>query len=558
MGCWGIVNDMTRCGRIGILPIGILFLLGLLIAVVLGCGGWEESQDAITEGYDLAATAVPAPAAAARAARAPTAAPAATFSPAPTAAPAPASAEMADETRAAVTSTALKVQASPATQNRIIVHTGNMLLVVDDVAGSVDRITGMAREFGGWVVNSDRSSRHRGFVAIRVPAESLTGVMDRLEGTAIDVKARSLTSEDVTDEYVDSQSRLVSLRETERVLLELLGRADDVEDALKVQQGITQLQVQIEELQGRINFLEETAAYSLLMVSLELSTHSMPVDVGPDDAIRVGEIVRFRATFRPPAGVENFTFQWDFGDGNGAAGSGGGSAPKADDPGSRVTSSVNHVYGEEGDYVARITINGEGDAGLAEGTDALVASVTVVPFIEAFAGDNRVAEEGDEVEYRGSFTRPEGLWDFQFRWDFGDGTPTVTGNPDEGATRVEAVHSYTDHRPRPYAVTFTVSAMSDAGRVTASDSFGVAVKESRGIVVGGWDFGATGKAAVRALSAVGRALVIVLIWVGIFSPVWLIIGGILFFVARRRRRRARLPEGGLSSPETGPSPQEAP
>ena len=557
MGCWGIVNDMTRCGRIGILPIGILFLLGLLIAVVLGCGGWEESQDAITEGYDLAATAVPAPAAAARAARAPTAAPAATFAPAPTAAPAPASAEMADETRAAVTSTALKVQASPATQNRIIVHTGNMLLVVDDVAGSVDRITGMAREFGGWVVNSDRSSRHRGFVAIRVPAGSLTGVMDRLEGTAIDVKARSLTSEDVTDEYVDSQSRLVSLRETERVMLELLGRANDVEDALKVQQEITQLQVRIEELQGRINFLEETAAYSLLMVSLELSTHSMPVDVGPDDAIRVGEIVRFRATFRPPAGVENFTFQWDFGDGNGAAGS-GGSAPKADDPGSRVTSSVNHVYGEEGDYVARITINGEGDAGLAEGTDALVASVTVVPFIEAFAGDNRVAEEGDEVEYRGSFTRPEGLWDFQFRWDFGDGTPTVTGNPDEGATRVEAVHSYTDHRPRPYAVTFTVSAMSDAGRVSASDSFGVEVKESRGFVVGGWDFGATGKAAVRALSAVGRALVIVLIWVGIFSPVWLIIGGILFFVAKRRRRRARLPEGGLSSPETGPSPQEAP
>ena len=548
MGCWGIVNDMTRYGRIGVPVIGILFLLGLLIAGILGCGGWEESQDATTESYDPAATAAPA------AAAAPTAAPAATFAPAPTAAPA--AAEMADETRAAVTSAVSKVQPSPATRDRVIVHTGNMILVVDDVAGSVDRITGMAREFGGWVVNSDRSSRHRGFVAIRVPAESLTGVMDRLEGTAIDVKARSLTSEDVTDEYVDSQSRLVSLRETERVLLELLGRADDVEDALKVQQEITQLQVQIEELQGRINFLEETAAYSLLMVSLELSTHSMPVDVGPDDAIREGEIVRFRATFRPPAGIENFTFQWDFGDGNGAAGS--GSAPKADDPGSRVTSSVNHVYGEEGDYVARITINGEGDAGLAEGTDALVASVTVVPFIEAFAGDNRVAEEGDEVEYRGSFTRPEGLWDFQFRWDFGDGTSTVTGNPDEGATRVEAVHSYTDHRPRPYAVTFTVSAMSDAGRVSASDAFGVEVKESKGIVVGGWDFGATGKAAVRALSAVGRALVIVLIWVGIFSPVWLIIGGILVFMARRRRRRARLPEGDDLSPATGPSPQEAP
>ena len=71
MGCWGIVNDMTRCGRIGILPIGILFLLGLVIAVVLGCGeSWESSEDAVTRQVTpLKTTAVPAAtAAAARAA----------------------------------------------------------------------------------------------------------------------------------------------------------------------------------------------------------------------------------------------------------------------------------------------------------------------------------------------------------------------------------------------------------------------------------------------------------------------------------------------------------
>ena len=201
-----------------------------------------------------------------------------------------------------------------------------------------------------------------------MPAESLTGVMDRLEGTAIDVKARSLTSEDVTDEYVDSQSRLVSLRETERVLLELLGRADDVEDALKVQQEITQLQVQIEELQGRINFLEETAAYSFAHGQFG-AVH--PFHAGgrwPGRRHQGGRDSALPRHFPAPGRHRKLYFPMDFGDGNGAAGS--GSAPKADDPGSRVTSSVNHVYGEEGDYVARITINGEGDAGLAEGTDA--------------------------------------------------------------------------------------------------------------------------------------------------------------------------------------------
>ena len=468
---------------------------------------------------------------------------------APTAVPRPSS-QQAPAARAApaaptpAAAAPVKIQASLAAQNRIIVHTGDMLLVVDDVAGSVDRVISLARESGGWVVSSDRSSRHSGFVAVRVPAGSLTGVMERLENMAIDVKSRSLSSQDVTDEYVDSQSRLTSLRETEAALLGLLARAGDVEDALEVQREITQLQVQIEELQGRINFLQETAAYSLLNVRLELSTVSMPVDVGSDGAFRVGQSIRFRATFQPPEGIEEFSFVWDFGDGSREGG--GGSAPKADDPGSRVTSSVGHVYAEEGDYIARITLNGAGEAGLAEGSDALIASVTRVPVIEAFAGDDRVVDEGDEVDYRASFTRPEGLWDFQFRWDFGDGTPTVTGNPDEGATRAGVVHAYADHRPQPYTPTFTVSAMSDAGRVSASSSFGVRVNESVGLVVGGWDFGGTGKAALRALSAVGRALVTALIWVGIFSPVWLIVGGFLVYGARRRRARedARQPVPG--------------
>ena len=158
-----------------------------------------------------------------------------------------------------------------------------------------------------------------------------------------------------------------------------------------------------------------------------------------------------------------------------------------------------------------------------------------VPTIEVFAGEDRTVEEGDEADYSASFTRPAELWDYQYQWDFGDGSPTVTGNPEEGSTRVETTHRFSDYRPAAYTAKLTVSAMSDAGQVSGSDSLSVQVTESEGFTIGAWNAGGTAKSAVRALSAVAWAALTVLIWVGIFSPVILVIAGITYLVNRRGR-----------------------
>ena len=75
-----------------------------------------------------------------------------------------------------------------------------------------------------------------------------------------------------------------------------------------------------------------------------------------------------------------------------------------------------------------------------------------------------------------------------------------------------------DYRPTAYTSVLTVSAMSDAGRVSGSGSFSVRVTESEGFFIGGWNVGGTAKAAVRALSAVAWAATTVIIWLGILSP----------------------------------------
>ncbi len=446
-----------------------------------------------------------------------------------------------------------QVQASVSSQDRIIVRTVRMSLVASDVARAVDQVSLVAQELGGWVVGTDRSSRHHGFVSVRVPAQRLDDAVLRLRGLAVEVVSESSTSEDVTDEYVDSQSLLKTLRATEASLLQLIQRAATVEEALDVRRELVEVQAEIEVLLGRIKFLEQTSAFSLINVDLRLAPVGMSVDAGEDRTFSAGQVARFRAHFTPPEDMEDFTFTWDFGDGSQPI-TGTGTAPTTQ-PGQRVTATVNHIYGDDLDspYIVQLEIAGSGTGGLVEGADTLIATVTEVPSLSVFAGESRTVEEGQEEEYAGSFTRPEGLWDLQYRWSFGDGSPAVTGNPRDGETNATATHTYVDYRPRPYTATLTVTAQSDAGPVEGSSSFDVRVTESQGLVIAGWSAGNTAKTATRALSGVVLAVGTLLIWVGIFTPVWLALGGIgygLLRLRRRWRRRGDVSPSGDGSPDS--------
>ena len=354
---------------------------------------------------------------------------------------------------------------------------------------------------------------------------------------AVEVESELLTSKDVTDEYVDTTARLKNLEVTEAALIKLMEREGDVEDILNVQRELTRVQEELERLKGRIKFLEQTSAFSLINVWLRLAPADMAVDGGADETFSVGQVARFRAAFKPPEGIENFSFTWDFGDGSEQV-TARRTAPTLDED-TRITATVTHLYRDDRDspYIVEIEIMGTGEKGAAEGKDTLIATVTKLPVIEVFAGESRTVEQGEETEFVGSFTRPEGLRDLTFRWEFGDGTPAVTGSLGEGVTNAIATHAYSDHRPFAYTATLTVTGSSDAGEVEASGSINVGVVESSGWAIAGWSAGDTAKTSVRALSGVGQGIGSFLIYAGILSPLWLVGGAVVWFVVRRTRRR---------------------
>ncbi len=533
----------------------LIFLLVILSLGVLGCGmsDSDDSGESFTSSRDFAGMA-PAPAAQPAAMAFETSEEAmesgedsgamvksvvqSAGAPGPAGAPAriagdQAVAEDGGNETLPVSDTATLVQ-----QRRIIVRTVDMGVAVDDVGESIDAIGGLAEEMGGWLVSSSRAEEHRGFVSIRVPAERLEEAILRLRAMAQDVKSEITSSRDVTDEYYDIQARLTNLEATEGALIKLLDRAEKVEDALSIQESLSQVQEDIERLQGRIKLLEQTAAYSLINVSLELVKGKMSINAGEDKSTAVDDPVRFRATFTPPADIEEFTFTWDFGDGSHPVSS-NRTAP-TQNASERVTATITHVFADERDspYIAQIKMSGYGEAGEFEGEDTVIVTVSRAPAIEVFAGEHYSIESGETVQFSGSFTRPSELRDIEYVWDFGDGSDPLRGSVLEGATTVVASHTYKNHRPYSYDVRLTIMAQSDAGLVEKSSTATVFVSEPLGWTVGGWEVGDQMKGAVRSLSAVVLGLVTLGIWVAIFSPVWGTVVVIAFFVVRRRRANA--------------------
>lgn len=453
------------------------------------------------------------------------------------------------------------VQAAFVQQERIIVRTVDMELTVRNVAESVDAVAEIARRYSGWVVGADRSADHRGRVSIRVPAQSLEEAVVDVRGIGLEVESESTTSQDVTDEYVDSRSRLTSLRATEEALLALFEQAQTVEEALDVQRELADLQAEIEALLGRIKFLEETAAFSLINVGLSLAAVEMAVEAGDDRTLSVGEPARFRATFTPPVGIDTFNFVWDFGDGGEVAH--GGRTVATSEPGQRVTATVHHTYADdlESPYIVSLDIVGFGDAGQVKGSDTFTVTVKEIPPIEVFLEAENNAEHGEDVEFSGSFTRPSELSDFKYSWDFGDGSPVVNGVPEDGVTRITAAHIYENYRNREYEITLTVTAQSEAGEVSGSSYTYIFVEEDEGLVIGGWSPGDNAKQATRALSVFGQGMGTLIIWTVIFSPAWLIVVGIVYGIIRlnrrrRDRRQAETSSGDPTEHNNGPRQRE--
>jgi hypothetical protein len=172
----------------------------------------------------------------------------------------------------------------PAVRSRKLIRRLDVHLVVKDTEAAAQKLQQLATSLGGFV--SDLKAGRSGGVlhyqmTLRVPAERLDRAREEIRRLAVRVEREQMSTEDVTDQYVDLDARMRSLQATEAELRELLAesreRSRKVADVMEIYRELTGVRTQIEQIQGQLNALQGLVSLSTVQVTLEPDAGETPI-----------------------------------------------------------------------------------------------------------------------------------------------------------------------------------------------------------------------------------------------------------------------------------------
>lgn len=207
----------------------------------------------------------------------------------PKPAPYPAQYAATEETRGGVAPLVKETEGD--SYDRKVIMSSSITLEVGDFQKAYEEVTMIVTRFNGFIADSHSyetdQGQKRGTIVIRLPQEKFLTAISELEMIG-NVKSKRITGKDVTEEYIDLESRLRNLERQENRLLDILAKANTVDEILKVEKHLERVRGEIERITGRLRYLDnriELAAISLEIYEPE-PIKPAPTSWGTRDALR--------------------------------------------------------------------------------------------------------------------------------------------------------------------------------------------------------------------------------------------------------------------------------
>jgi len=150
-----------------------------------------------------------------------------------------------------------------ARDERMLVQRGELTVETARPAEATREFLGKVKELGGHLSRQDAKA-----VTVRVPAAQFDAAF-AAASAAGRVLHESREANDVTEEYVDLGIRLETATKARARLLEVLQKAERVDDILKVEAEIRRLSEEIERIEGRRKLLADQVALATLTVTFQ-------------------------------------------------------------------------------------------------------------------------------------------------------------------------------------------------------------------------------------------------------------------------------------------------
>jgi len=157
---------------------------------------------------------------------------------------------------------------------QMVIYNGNISIEVNDFNDAQKIIQDEVDRIGGFVVESSvyqkgQNNQKNGTLIVRVPQEHFQPFLNELETTSSKGLEKSTRGNDVTEEYIDLESRLRSKETVEERLLSFLEEADNTKDLLTISSDLSALQAIIEQIKGRMSYLQNHVKLSTVTIHVQ-------------------------------------------------------------------------------------------------------------------------------------------------------------------------------------------------------------------------------------------------------------------------------------------------
>jgi TolA-binding protein len=163
-----------------------------------------------------------------------------------------------------------------------LIRTAEIVLDVENIEVVLGDIRQLARVAGGFIAESSISGQlenRRAWLTLRVPAAKLEQVLSDIEVTGKRIELRT-GDQDVTLQYVDLEARIRNAERQEERLLEILEKAETVEDILRVEQELSRIRGQLESMTAEFRYLSDRVDYATISVTLRETATASPTITG--------------------------------------------------------------------------------------------------------------------------------------------------------------------------------------------------------------------------------------------------------------------------------------
>ena len=154
---------------------------------------------------------------------------------------------------------------------RQLIKEGTINFETHDIAETRRHIESLVQKYGAYISQEDErasSSRIYQNMTVRIPKAHFDVFVTELSGGVKKIDKKSITVQDVTEEFIDSTARLAVKKETEQGYLRLLNQAKTIKDILDIQNKLQDIRSDIESIEGRLRYLKNSVNFSTLHISM--------------------------------------------------------------------------------------------------------------------------------------------------------------------------------------------------------------------------------------------------------------------------------------------------